>query len=897
MNERVQELFHLLADLSSEARTQYFAEHDVDFDTCREVEALLAFDSGASAFLLRDISVAAERSLPQIEPENWRCGPYRLLRILGRGGMGSVHLAERADGEVDQRVAIKFLRPGADERAFRDRFLRERQILATLRHPGIAGLLDAGHTADGRPYLAMDYVEGIPIDEYAEKLDVSEKLTLFIQVCEAVSYAHQNLIIHRDIKPSNILVDTAGQPKLLDFGVAKLLDATERSGAETALTREGGVALTPEYAAPEQVSGGPVTTAIDVYALGVLLFVLLTGKHPAGPGPHSPMGLLKAILDTEAPRPSEVVGATAETERQPRLRRLLRGDLDTIVAKALKKHPRDRYDSVAAFADDLRRHIRHEPISVRPDAIAYRAAKFVQRNRMAVVLATTALAASIVGVVGIVIQARAARAQRDFAFRQLSRAEAINDLNSFLFSDVAPSGKSFTVKELLGRAEHLIGRQRNKSDANRIELLVSIGRQYALQNDDAAARRVLVEAYNLARKLSDTSTRARSACALASVLPSAGELQRAEALYEEGLNELPAEPMFTLDRIFCLEAGAEVALQRGESKELVSRIKDVEVLSTQSPVQSELMQLSLLMDLAESYRVARQLRDACVTFEHAAALLELMGRDDTHKAVALFNNWSLALYLLGQPAEAERIARRGIEISSDKSNEQAVSPVQFVNYARVLRDLARLDEAADYAERGYRKAIQSRDQVALIQASIVLAAICRERGDLLRAGHLLSEVEPRLRRDLPAGHYAFASLALEHALLAEARGDLRSALELANHAITMLDASIKAGRQGGDLLPLALERRSALELRLHLKDEATADAARALSLLKQTAQPGTFSSTLGRAYLALMRSLQAEGKTREARDAGRSAVQHLQNSLGVNHPDTRSARELDAQFP
>jgi serine/threonine protein kinase len=267
-----------------------------------------------------------------------------------------------------------------------------------------------------------------------------------------------------NLKPSNVPVRRDGQVKLLDFGIAKLLEGEGQEGAATLLTVEGGRAMTPEYAAQEQVTGAPVTTATDVYGLGVLLYVVLTGQHPAGTGTHTPADLVKAIVDQEPRRLSDVVtptnanveaaatNAARRTFTPEKLSRLLRGDLDTIVAKALKKKLQERYASVTALGDDLARYLKHEPIRARPDSLAYRAAKFVRRNRTAVALATLAVIGTAGGIVGTIVQARTALAQRDFAFRQLQNSEAVNDLNSFLLSDAAPSGKPFTVNELLQRA-------------------------------------------------------------------------------------------------------------------------------------------------------------------------------------------------------------------------------------------------------------------------------------------------------------------------------------------------------------------------------------------------------------------------------------------------------------
>ncbi len=905
MRIQVERIFHEVVDLPIEARAQYFAEHGVDDDTRREVEALAAFDSVTSTSLIRDISQIADGVVARLEPKDSRCGPYRLLDLLGQGGMGAVYSAERVDGEVAQRVAVKLLRPGADSPQLRKRFLAERQILATLSHPGIAGLLDAGHNGEGQPYLVMEHIDGTPIDVYAERLDVRGKLTLFIRVCQAVAYAHQNLIVHRDLKPSNILVDAAGEPKLLDFGIAKLLEGEGHSGGATLLTLEGGGALTPEYAAPEQVTGGPVTTATDVYALGVLLYVLLTGQHPAGPGPHSYAELFKAIVETEPPRLSHVLalvkahpeGATANPvdhgTTPDRLPRLFRGDLDTIVAKALKKNPRERYASVAALADDLQRYLRHEPIAARPDTFAYRTAKFVRRNRVAAALATLALMTSAAGVVGILTEARTARVQRDFALRQLSRAEAISDLNSFVLSDAAPSGKPLTVNELLGRAEEIVQRQRGGNDSSRVELLISIGRQYYAQDEDASANRVLGEAYRLSRGSSERSTRAEASCALASTVARDGDLTRAEALIQEGLREVSGQPQLVLDRVFCLERGSEVARDRGTSQEALARARQAQRSLRESPFQSDVLELHALMSLAESYRTAGQFGEASAAFQQASVLLTALGRDNTQTAGTLFNNWALALHFLGHPLEAERVFRRAIAISSSSDDrEQSVSPMLLVNYSRVLRDLGRFTEASGYAERGYAKARQAGDEVVINQSLMMRSAVYRSTGDLTRAATMLSELEPRFRRTLPAGHIAFASLASEKALVAQGQGDLRAALDLSNQAMAIADSSVKAGGDGADYFPILLVRRSDIELGMGRVGEAAADATRAFGMVQQGARPGVFSGTLGHAYLALGRTLRAQGRRDEARTALLSAEEHLKNTLGADHPDTRTARQL-----
>src|SRR6266849_2189763 len=769
-------------------------------------------------------------------------GAYALESVIGQGGMGTVWLARRTDGRFEGRAAVKFLKVALVGGAGEERFKREGSILARLAHPNIAHLIDAGLSASGQPYLILEYVEGQQIDRYCEQnaIGLEARIRLFLDVLAAVAHAHANLIVHRDIKPSNVLVTREGQVKLLDFGIAKLLE--EETGV-TVLTREGERALTPAYAAPEQVIGRAVTTATDVYALGILLYLLLTGKHPAESALQSPADLIKAIVDTEPPRASDLV---APTDKQ---RSALRGDLDTIVAKALKKNPAERYASVITFAEDLRRYLRHETISARPDSLAYRAKKFVRRNQAAVALATAAFVTTVAGAVSTVIQARTARIERDFALRQLSRAEAINELNSFVLSDAAPSGKPFTVNHLLARAEQLV--RKGASDLNRVELLLSIGRQYTVQDEYAKARELLTQAYALARALPDRSTAARTSCALAQALAHGTDLEAAERLIQEGLGELPNDARFALDRVFCLHRGSEVAIQRGQSLDAVVRAEAAHRALSKALFHSEVVESDNLITLAGAYRNAGRVREANAAFEEAAARLAALGRDDTQRASTLFNNWGVALWLWGRPLDSERVLRRAVAVSEDSRAETVVN-----------------------------------------QSLLVRTAIYRSQGDLERAAEMLTELEPMLRRSLPPGHVAFASLALQQALNAQARGDVQKALDLANQVVTIAEEAIKAGREGVGYLQVYLVSRSNIHLQLGHLGEAAADAGRALKILLDASQTESFSAALGRAYLALGRALSPQGKDEEARAAFRFAIENLQSALGADHSETRAARQL-----
>jgi non-specific serine/threonine protein kinase/serine/threonine-protein kinase len=457
IRERHQEISDLLADALEQPREQRPAFLDRacadDADLRREVESLIASFDRAEGFIETPaFALAGEAAAPMTGE---RIGAWRILREIGHGGMGTVYLAERADGQYREQAALKIVRRGMDTEFVLRRFRHERQILASLHHPNIARLLDGGTTEDGRPFFVMEHIEGQPIDEYCDeqKLPIVERLALFRTVCAAAHYAHQNLVIHRDIKPANILISADGAPKLLDFGIAKILNPEISQTVEQ--TRTMMRLMTPEYASPEQVRGEAVTTASDVYSLGVVLYELLTGHRPYRLSTILPSDIERVICEQEPARPSTIVTRAEDVfsadgqmrtltpemvsrtrEGQPdKLRRKLAGDLDNIVLMALRKEPARRYASVEHFSEDIRRYLEELPVSARKDTLGYRVDKFVRRNKAAVAAAALILLSLVAGLIATIWQARRAQVAQARAERHFNEVRGLANFSLLKIHD------------------------------------------------------------------------------------------------------------------------------------------------------------------------------------------------------------------------------------------------------------------------------------------------------------------------------------------------------------------------------------------------------------------------------------------------------------------------------
>jgi eukaryotic-like serine/threonine-protein kinase len=746
-----------------------------------------------SGFLDRAISAPpSSPDMPSLEGQV--IGAYRLIARIGQGGMGSVWLAERCDGRFTGRVAVKLLNIALLGRAGEERFRREGTFLAKVTHSHIARLVDAGVSATGQPYLVLEHVDGQPIDQYCDRhsLGIETRVRLFLDVLAAVAHAHANLIVHRDIKPANVLVSVDGEVKLLDFGIAKLLDDgrqqsdVSRVTGTSVLTRDGAAALTPLFAAPEQFTHGPITTVTDVYALGVLLYVLLTGQHPAGAAVESPAALIQAIVEREALRMSDaVVGGTAtaqETTRHAaqcgttpgRLRRTLRGDLDTIVGKALKKSPDERYGSVTALSDDLWRFLRHEPISARADTLRYRAARFVGRHARSV--AVTGVGVVILTGLMTFYTTRLAK-ERDRAQREAAKAARVSEALGSLLRGADPIANRNTpygptVTALLDAASDR-GKDLADQPEAQAELFTIIGRMYRRVGLYEKAQHALERALVSGRAAfgPEHATVAQTLNDLGALAAEKGDYTTAAASLESALairrkihgpaHTNVADTLAELGRIY-QDQGFNERAESMHREALAIRRKALGDDHGETAVS--------LSDLASVLRLKGDLDGAEALLRQSLAV-HRRTRGETHPMTATtLHDVGLIAAARGDRTSAESMFRTAMDIHKQTlGDNHPLVAVALNSLSRVLRDEQRYDEAAAALQAGLaiaRPALGSDHQLIAIY-TINLASVQLARGepavaealvrDGLRIRRLSPQMVPNRRRIFPDDDWSIAA--------------------------------------------------------------------------------------------------------------------------------------------
>jgi serine/threonine protein kinase/Tfp pilus assembly protein PilF len=723
-------------DMSAEERREWLLRIRADDPTlASDLEALLDDRTALS----RDGFLAGTAApVPDVSLKGYRIGAYTLVAPLGRGGMGTVWLAERSDGRFTGYVAVKLLNVSFVGRAGEERFRREGSILARLTHAHIAHLIDAGVASMGQPYLVLEYVEGEHIDRYCARrhLGVEACIRLFIDVLEAVAHAHANLIVHRDLKPSNVLVRNDGQVKLLDFGIAKLLE-DEAQAAGPTLTMEGGRALTPEYAAPEQLTDGVITTATDVHALGVLLYVLLGAPHPVSGSSGSAADLIRAIVETDPPRLSDVAPNG----------KALRGDLDNIVAKAMKKVPGERYSSVTAFADDLRRYLRQEPVSARPDTLVYRTTKFLKRRARAV-----AAAAGVVLLIAALVGFYTAQlaSERDHARLEAEKAAKISELLTSLLTGADPYAtrdREPTVRNILDAGADRVQKELADQPELKAEMMTVIGRVYQRLGLFDKAEPLLRDALTIGRRASagETGRLAESLNDLGVVVRERGDAPGATPILEEAL-----------------------AMRR---RLLGNADKDVAVT---------------LVELGRAYE-DRGLNDRAEPLVREALKIRQAAFGDLHMETSTSKAaLALILWQRGDIAGAEPLFRDALETSRKVLSEDHPNVgAGWNNLGLVLMD------KGDYAgaEPMFRQALAIRrkqfgDRHSSLGANLAnLAASLRAQGKLADAAVLLNEALTLTREGLGDTHPSIAGLLFHLGSVHLARHDAAGAEELLRDAL------------------------------------------------------------------------------------------------------------------
>jgi len=921
-----------------------------------EVESLLAAHDRAEGLLDPPdagwvVDALAEVGQPAGTGE--RFGPYRILHELGRGGMGAVYLAERVDGQFDQCVALKLVRDPAGAGDLVDRFLRERRILARLTHPNIARLLDGGVSEDGRPFLAMEYVDGTPITAYCDehRLDVDARLILFLDACEAVAYAHRSLVVHRDLKPGNILVSADGRVKLLDFGIAKLLEPDAEVDAPT-LTVAGFQLLTPEYAAPEQVRGEPVTTATDVYGLGAVLYELLSGYRPHHFRDRTLAEVVRVLSETTPEPPSTTatrrgapndVGGPAGS-RTPeeiaasrgagpdQLRRRLAGDLDAIVLSALKQEPERRYPSAEALADDIRSHLARRPVAARRDSAFYRFGRFVRRNRVTVATGSVAVATLVAGLVGTAWQARAAS-------RHALRADRVRQFVVDLFEASDPDqarGDTVTARGLLDRGTERLETELEAEPTVRADMLGVLGKIYQRLGLYDQARPLLEEARNVRTEIAgprDLET-AQSTADLASLLYDQAEYPAAEELARAALDvrrqhlgaedTLVALSMANLAAILDAEGALTVAdslyreslainRKRGSRSAVAGSLSDLGVAlwregkypeaeslaqealalrreihgGDHTEVAVSLLNLATILTDAGEYQRAEPLLRECLAMRR-----KLLG--DRHPDVALtLNNLGQLLRLEGRLEESEQAHREALSIRraalGDDHPEVAASLNNLGVVLYLRKDWGSAADAFDQALAIWRKTLGDTHPSVLTGLNN-LGAARREQGDLDGAERALRKALEQRRKALGDNHPDVGQSFNNLAELLVRKGDFEEAEALFQRALTTWRGSLGVDHPTVAVGLIGLGRMMRMRGRCA---EAEPLLREALAIREKKLDPSGIP--VASARLELGSCLVASGRLAEAEPLLRASYATFLDARGEADEDTQRAQRMLAR--
>jgi serine/threonine protein kinase/tetratricopeptide (TPR) repeat protein len=805
-------------------------------------------------------------------------GPYRLIRELGSGGTASVWLAERADGLLQRQIALKLPHLGMIDRGLAERIARERNILAGLEHPNIARLYDTGVDAKGRPFLAIEYVDGLSPDQYCQKhsLGVRESLTLFVEIARAVAYAHARLVVHRDLKPSNVLVTDSGEVRLLDFGIARLLHG-ESNGRDN-VTRAGARMLTPGYAAPEQFTGGTITVATDVYSLGVILYELLTGRSPYSPRRQSLSGIEEAVISAEVPPASKLV--------DKRKARALRGDVDTILARALQKNPLDRYGSVESFAADVQRFLDGQPIVARPPSFWYVARKFVRRNALTLAAVSTVGVCMLAALIVALWQWNVASRERAFAVERLTRAQAVSDFSTEVITDGINKGEALTIEQLLARSER-IAAEAGEFDPTMRAVAASLVANWYMRYDLAAKADELLKRTIESLPAGSGGLRSDLVCMRARASERIGrDVALIVADLKAEIATIRNDPMVAAG---CLRTLGYITGLSGDSQGRLQYALEALRQFERVEGQSSVSRARVIAEVAMAYARVGQPDRGIGLLDESIHLLESAGMGSSNSMAVSRGNFSVVWMQAGHPLNALRESDAARAIEQKRNPGEQASDIFLVNRGLYLERLGRPDEAARSFQQALELSTKKGNLSNVALADTGLARLAIDSGRLPEAESLLQQAERHLRLGKvrpgtpPSDRYKAASarLALAQGRLDEARATLD---ELISDSVA---ANSDLGRRA-----IAISERAELSLQQGRIEAADKDALQAFQLAERVRGTLSHSYYSGATLVVLGHVRMAQRRFAEAAQCFERAQPHLRETLGESNGDVGKSREL-----